>query len=57
MADRHAGHARAEAGRRAYEEEERRRATDTERAKHDPFASRVPDHSVGHRYARCLSYP
>ena len=26
-------------------------------AKHDPFASRVPDHSVVHRYARCLSYP
>ena len=31
--------------------------TPTERAKHDPFASRVPDHSVVHRYARCLSYP
>ena len=27
------------------------------RRKHDPFASRVPDHSVVHRYARCLSYP
>src|SRR5919197_1041576 len=26
-------------------------------AKHDPFGSRVPDHSVVHRYARCLSYP
>ena len=25
--------------------------------KHDPFGSRVPDHSVVHRYARCLSYP
>ena len=25
--------------------------------KHDPFASRMPDHSVVHRYARCLSYP
>ena len=24
---------------------------------HDPFASRVPDHSVVHRYARCVSYP
>ena len=24
---------------------------------HDPFGSRVPDHSVVHRYARCLSYP
>ena len=28
-----------------------------DRAKHDPFGSRVPDHSVVHRYARCLSYP
>jgi len=34
-----------------------RAAHATERAKHDPFASRVPDHSVVHRYARCLSYP
>ena len=25
--------------------------------KHDPFGSRSPDHSVVHRYARCLSYP
>jgi hypothetical protein len=49
--------ARAEAGRRAYEAEQRARAHATERAKHDPFASRVPDHSVVHRYARCLSYP
>jgi tetratricopeptide (TPR) repeat protein len=49
--------ARAEAGRRAYEEEQRRRAAEDERAKHDPFGSRVPDHSVVHRYARCLSYP
>src|SRR5215217_9101504 len=48
---------RAEEGRRAYEEEQRRRADDAERQKHDPFASRVPDHSVVHRYARCLSYP
>src|SRR5690242_14154520 len=48
---------RAEEGRRAYEEEQRRRANDADRAKHDPFASRVPDHSVVHRYARCLSYP
>ena len=23
----------------------------------DPFGSRVPDHSVVHRYARCTSYP
>ena len=58
--------ARAEAGRRAYEEEERQRraheraarGSDTaETHKHDPFGSRVPDHSVVHRYARCLSYP
>ncbi len=49
--------ARAEAGKRAYEAEQRARAHASERAKHDPFASRVPDHSVVHRYARCLSYP
>ena len=49
--------ARAEAGRRAYEAEQRQRAHAEERAKHDPFGSRVPDHSVVHRYARCLSYP
>ncbi len=49
--------ARAEAGRRAYEEEQRQRAADQDRATHDPFGSRVPDHSVVHRYARCLSYP
>ena len=49
--------AREEAGRRAYEEEQRARAADEDRAKHDPFGSRVPDHSVVHRYARCLSYP
>jgi hypothetical protein len=48
---------RAEAGRRAYEAEQRARAHAKERAEHDPFASRVPDHSVVHRYARCLSYP
>src|SRR5437763_11553698 len=46
-----------EAGRRAYEAEQRRRAAEEERAKHDPFGSRVPDHSVVHRYARCVSYP
>jgi tetratricopeptide (TPR) repeat protein len=40
-----------------YEEEQRRRAEATDREKHDPFGSRVPDHSVVHRYARCLSYP
>ena len=49
--------ARAEAGRKAYEEEQRQRAESADRAKHDPFGSRVPDHSVVHRYARCLSYP
>jgi tetratricopeptide (TPR) repeat protein len=48
---------RAEEGRRAYEEEQRARAQAADREKHDPFASRVPDHSVVHRYARCLSYP
>src|ERR1700722_12492276 len=46
-----------EAGRRAYEAEQRARAQAADRAKHDPFASRVPAHSVVHRYARCLSYP
>src|SRR5438067_2654630 len=49
--------ARAEEGRRAYEAEQRAHAAAEERAKHDPFGSRVPDHSVVHRYARCLSYP
>ncbi|MGO9958753.1 MAG: hypothetical protein ACLP50_22785 [Solirubrobacteraceae bacterium] len=49
--------ARADAGRRAYEAEQHERTTAEERAKHDPFGSRVPDHSVVHRYARCLSYP
>jgi len=49
--------AREEAGRRAYEAEQRARASAAERAKHDPFGSRVPDHSVVHRYARCVSYP
>jgi len=48
---------RAEAGRRAYEAERRARAAAADRAKHDPFGTRVPDHSVVHRYARCLSYP
>ncbi len=49
--------AREEAGRRAYEEEQRQRAAAQERATHDPFGARVPDHSVVHRYARCVSYP
>jgi predicted Zn-dependent protease len=48
---------RAEEGARAYAEEQRQRAASADREKHDPFASRVPDHSVVHRYARCLSYP
>jgi tetratricopeptide (TPR) repeat protein len=49
--------ARAEEGRRAYEEAERRRAEETDRRTHDPFGSQVPDHSVVHRYARCVTYP
>ncbi len=49
--------AREEAGRRAYEAEQRARAAAQDRARHDPFGSRVPDHSVVHRYARCISYP
>src|SRR5438128_5223423 len=48
---------REEAGRRAYEAEQRAREQAAERARHDPFGSRVPDHSVVHRYARCLVYP
>jgi tetratricopeptide (TPR) repeat protein len=48
---------RAEEGARAYAEEQRARADAADREKYDPFASRVPDHSVVHRYARCLSYP
>jgi tetratricopeptide (TPR) repeat protein len=49
--------AREEEGQRAYEAEQRARAAAAERKQHDPFGSRVPDHSVVHRYARCLSYP
>src|SRR5579863_9638632 len=49
--------AREEEGRRAYEAEQRARAAAADRERHDPFGSRVPDHSVVHRYARCLSYP
>jgi len=48
---------RAEEGARHYAEEQRRRAASADAAKHDPFGSRMPDHSVVHRYARCLSYP
>ncbi len=49
--------AREEAGRRNYEEQEAARARAHERSEHDPFGERMPDHSVVHRYARCLSYP
>src|ERR1700691_4555571 len=48
---------REEAGRRAYEAEQRARSAAKDRAENDPFGSRVPDHSVVHRYARCISYP
>ena len=48
---------RAEEGRRAYEAEQRAHAQAADRAKNDPFGDRTPDHSVVHRYARCLSYP
>jgi hypothetical protein len=48
---------REEAGRRAYEAEQRARKQAAEQQKHDPFGSRMPDHSVVHRYARCESYP
>jgi hypothetical protein len=48
---------REEAGRRAYEAEQRARTMAKDRAENDPFGSRVPDHSVVHRYARCISYP
>jgi tetratricopeptide (TPR) repeat protein len=49
--------ARAEEGRRAYEAAERARAHAAERRANDPFGSQVPDHSVVHRYARCVAYP
>ncbi|HEY0517692.1 MAG TPA: tetratricopeptide repeat protein [Solirubrobacteraceae bacterium] len=49
--------AREEAGQRAYEAEQRARERAKEKAEHDPFGARVPDHSVVHRYARCVSYP
>jgi tetratricopeptide (TPR) repeat protein len=49
--------ARAEEGRRAYEAAERARAQDAEQRANDPFGSQVPDHSVVHRYARCVTYP
>jgi tetratricopeptide (TPR) repeat protein len=49
--------ARAEEGRRAYEEAERQRTQEQDKRTHDPFGSQVPDHSVVHRYARCVTYP
>jgi len=49
--------AREEAGRRNYETQERARAAAKDRHENDPFGTRMPDHSVVHRYARCLSYP
>src|ERR687890_1215166 len=49
--------ARAEDGRRAYEAQQRERAQAADRAANDPFAAQVPDHSVVHRYARCVAYP
>jgi tetratricopeptide (TPR) repeat protein len=49
--------ARAEQGRRNYEREQAARAHAEDRQRHDPFGDRTPDHSVVHRYARCISYP
>jgi len=49
--------ARAEEGRRAYEAAQRAREHAADRRANDPFASQVPDHSVVHRYARCVAYP
>jgi tetratricopeptide (TPR) repeat protein len=49
--------ARAEEGRRAYEAARNAAAAEKDKKRHDPFAGQVPDHSVVHRYARCLSYP
>ena len=48
---------RAEEGQRAYEAARNAAAAEKDRKRHDPFAGQVPDHSVVHRYARCLSYP
>jgi tetratricopeptide (TPR) repeat protein len=49
--------ARAEEGRRAYEAQQRAREHAADRRANDPFGSQVPDHSVVHRYARCVAYP
>src|SRR3954466_6026728 len=48
---------RAEEGARAYAEAQRQASAAKDRERHDPFAGQVPDHSVVHRYARCLAYP
>jgi tetratricopeptide (TPR) repeat protein len=48
--------ARAEEGRRAWEDELRRRQQ-ADAEQHDPFREQAPAHSVVHKYARCLSYP
>src|SRR3954464_14319987 len=48
---------RAEEGARGYADAQREAAADKDRRQHDPFAGQVPDHSVVHRYARCLAYP
>src|SRR5215217_7945830 len=49
--------ARAEEGRRAYEAAQRERERAADKQANDPFGSQMPDHSVVHRYARCVSYP
>src|SRR3954470_14972407 len=49
--------ARAEEGRRNYERQQAAQEAAADRAANDPFGDRMPDHSVVHRYARCLSYP
>src|SRR4030095_5740192 len=49
--------ARAEAGRRAYENEQRAREQAADRRKHDPFGDRTPHHSGVPRDARGVAYP
>src|SRR5215217_1879709 len=49
--------ARAEEGRRAYEAAQRERERAADKQANDPFGSQMPDHSVVHRYARCVTYP
>lgn len=49
--------ARADEGRRNYEAQKRAQEQAQHKAANDPFGNRMPDHSVVHRYARCLSYP